>query len=41
MDPVIKDNGKKIKDTEKEYLNLNKVVLKENGKMIKFKVQDI
>ena len=35
MELIIVENGKKIKDMEKEYSNLIKVVSKESGKMIK------
>lgn len=41
MDHIIKVILKTIKEKEKDFLNLNKVALKDNGEMIKYKVQVI
>lgn len=41
MDHIIKEILKMIKEKEKDFLNLNKVALKDNGEMMKYKVQVI
>jgi len=41
MDHIIKGILKMIKEKEKDFLNLNKVALKDNGEMMKYKVQVI
>jgi len=41
MDHIIKVILRTIKEKEKDFLNLNKVALKDNGEMMKYKVQVI